>query len=82
MKPKKSFKDPKSPCCNKEMIHEPDNIHFHYMCPRCGNEFELDGKTERVNAKYVVKIKYSPPEQAMQHALKSKSNKRDGRVGI
>lgn len=41
-------KDPKSPCCGVEMAHEPDNIHWHYYCPRCGNEFEIDGITERI----------------------------------
>ena len=24
----------------------PDNLHFHYECMRCGNEFDLDGTTE------------------------------------
>lgn len=43
-----SYKEPKSPCCGIEMAHKPDNIHWHYYCPRCGNEFELDGTTERI----------------------------------
>lgn len=40
--------NPKSPCCNIEMGHQPDTIHFHFYCPKCGNEFELDGETERI----------------------------------
>lgn len=39
-------KNPKSLCCGIEMSQEPDNIHFHYYCPKCGCEYELDGKTE------------------------------------
>lgn len=35
-----------SPCCKTDMIHIPDCVHFHYECPRCGKEYELDGKTE------------------------------------
>lgn len=35
-----------SPCCNEKMRQVPDNIHFHYQCVRCCNEFELDGKTK------------------------------------
>lgn len=35
-----------SPCCNKYMHQIPDNVHFHYMCPKCEKEYELDGKTE------------------------------------
>ena len=34
------------PFCGLVMAHEPDNIHWHYYCPKCGNEFEIDGKTE------------------------------------
>ena len=40
--------DPKSPCCKVEMAHEPDNIHFHYICPECDKEYELDGKTKYI----------------------------------
>lgn len=40
-------KDPKSPCCGIEMWHEPNNLHWHYYCPKCGKEYELDGETER-----------------------------------
>lgn len=39
--------EPKSPCCGIIMRHVPDNIHFHYQCPRCGCEYDIDGKTER-----------------------------------
>ncbi len=36
------IKEPKSPCCGWEMIHVPDNVHFHYQCERCCREFDLD----------------------------------------
>lgn len=41
------IKEHKSLCCDYEMQHVPDNIHFHYQCIRCCKEFELDGITER-----------------------------------
>ena len=43
---KKCPKEPKSPCCKIRMAHQPDNVHWHYYCPRCGVEYDLDGKTE------------------------------------
>lgn len=43
----RDISDPKSPCCGVKMAHEPDNIHFHYYCPKCFREFELDGESKR-----------------------------------
>lgn len=40
------MKEPKSPCCKKEMGHVPDRVHFHYYCPKCDQEYQLDGTTE------------------------------------
>ena len=40
------MKEIKSPCCKVNMRHISDCVHFHYECMRCGNEFDLDGKTE------------------------------------
>lgn len=38
--------DPNCPHCKVEMNHVPDNILWHYVCPKCEKEFELDGETE------------------------------------
>ena len=38
--------EPKSPCCGAVMCHVPDSVHWHYYCPKCDKEYEIDGKTE------------------------------------
>ena len=49
--------EPKSPCCNEEMVHVPDCIHFHYQCERCCKEFELDGITAWDRKTYMLNKK-------------------------
>jgi len=41
------YNKPKSLCCNRIMVHVPDNVHWHYQCPKCKKEYDLDEKTER-----------------------------------
>lgn len=43
----RNISNPKSPCCKIIMAHEPDNIHWHYYCPKCFREYELDGSSTR-----------------------------------
>lgn len=34
------------PKCKKEFSQVPDNLHFHFWCEKCDQEYELDGVTK------------------------------------
>lgn len=34
---------PKCKKCKCKLEHIPDEIHFHYICPKCYKEYDMDG---------------------------------------